>query len=73
MTDNNFEPWPDDWPEYYNGNEPCDMKIGPCACGAWHQSGEFRFMGYVLFRYDKPIVTGDNVVYLTLLPSVVYL
>lgn len=23
-----------------NGGEPCDVKIGPCACGAWHHDGE---------------------------------
>jgi hypothetical protein len=20
----------------YNGGEKCDMKKGPCSCGAWH-------------------------------------
>ena len=34
--------WPEWLPKYYNGsNEPCDMLEGPCACGAWHQPGEF--------------------------------
>jgi len=30
--------WPSGWDERnYNGsNEPCDMIVGPCACGAWH-------------------------------------
>jgi hypothetical protein len=23
-----------------NGGVRCDMEIGPCACGAWHQAGE---------------------------------
>jgi hypothetical protein len=31
--------WPDDWPKYYNANsDACDMLLGPCACGAWHQA-----------------------------------
>jgi hypothetical protein len=35
-------PWPDDWLDYrYNAcNEPCDMLIGPCACGAFHKAEE---------------------------------
>jgi hypothetical protein len=34
--------WPDDWFDYrYNAcNKPCDMLIGPCACGAWHKIKE---------------------------------
>ena len=36
--DNGLLGWPDEWTErHYNAcNEPCDMLIGPCACGAWH-------------------------------------
>lgn len=38
---NGFLPWPEDWTDYhYNSNEPCDMLIGPCACGAWHGESE---------------------------------
>lgn len=38
---NGLIPWPEDWTDYhFNGNEPCDMLIGPCACGAWHQVNE---------------------------------
>lgn len=29
----------------------CDMKVGPCACGAWHGSGDFQPMG---FNNDDP-------------------
>lgn len=31
-------PWPEGKPERMMPwtNEPCDMLIGPCACGAWH-------------------------------------
>lgn len=26
----------------YNGsNEPCDMWVGPCSCGAWHTQDEY--------------------------------
>ena len=38
-------PWPKDWPPY--GNEPCDMLVGPCSCGAWHIKGEF------ILQYDS--------------------
>ncbi len=33
-----FIPYPDDWEPRHNGftNEPCDMLIGFCACGAGH-------------------------------------
>lgn len=34
-------PWPDDWNDrHFNGNDPCDMLVGPCACGAWHREEE---------------------------------
>lgn len=33
--------WPTDWPRRYLINEPCDMAVGPCACGAWHQLSDY--------------------------------
>lgn len=40
---NKLVAWPDWLPPYYNGcNTPCDTLEGPCACGAWHQIGEFK-------------------------------
>ncbi len=36
------QPWPQHWPPYHHRNEPCDMKVGPCWCGAWHVEGEFK-------------------------------
>ena len=35
--------WPDGWDgQNYNGtNEPCDMLVGPCSCGAWHHETEY--------------------------------
>lgn len=55
-------PWPDDWPKYRNGGQLCDMKVGPCACGASHQVGEFKFDGFcgILTRYDKMVTPGDT-------------
>lgn len=35
-AENNWKPWPDKWPERFNGGIRCDMLIGPCACGATH-------------------------------------
>jgi len=32
-----FKGFPDNLPRRYNAcNEPCDMFVGPCICGAWH-------------------------------------
>lgn len=31
-----FVPYPADRPPRWNGGSLCDMWIGPCACGAWH-------------------------------------
>ena len=29
--------YPKTWPPFYNANsDSCDMLIGPCACGAYH-------------------------------------
>ena len=35
-------PWPDSWIDRHHNacNEPCDMLVGPCACGAWHYETE---------------------------------
>jgi len=38
--DRNFIVYPKHWPKHYNSNEPCDMVVGPCACGAWHSKDE---------------------------------
>lgn len=63
MGKNNFEPWPDDWPKYYNSNIPCDMAVGPCACGGWHQEGEFFYETCfgLLLRYGKPVALGGDI------------
>ena len=48
--------WPDNWPKYWHSNtEPCDMAVGPCSCGAWHQAGEFVFDGQTLFRRGQSV------------------
>ncbi len=35
-----FIPYPETWEKHYNSNEPCDMLIGPCTCGAFHRDDE---------------------------------
>ena len=47
------QPWPDDWPAYYHthAGEPCDMLVGPCSCGAWHNVGEFEMREDGLYRF----------------------
>jgi hypothetical protein len=54
-------PWPDDWLDrHYNAcNEPCDMLIGPCACGAWHCEGE-QWVQEILKKHNAVIVHEDN-------------
>jgi len=59
---NNFKEWPDDWPFYkqacFNSwSDCCDMLVGPCKCGAWHQPGEFEFFEGKLYRYNKHVPT----------------
>lgn len=51
--------WPEDWPQHHNGiNEPCDMVVGFCSCGAAHQRGEFLLLDGVLFRYGERVSAG---------------
>jgi hypothetical protein len=53
---NGLVPWPREWTDYrYNAcNEPCDMLVGPCACGAWHQDSE-DWVREVLARHNTVI------------------
>ena len=39
---NGLVSWPEEWTRYHHNacNEPCDMLVGPCACGAWHTADE---------------------------------
>lgn len=58
-------PWPHDWPIYkqacyYGWQNRCDMLDGPCACGAWHQPGEFTLVDGVLHRYGEPVESLPN-------------
>lgn len=34
---NEFRAYPDSLAPRFNGGVRCDMLVGPCACGAWHQ------------------------------------
>lgn len=56
--DNGLTVWPADWPRFHNAsNEPCDMLLGPCCCGAWHSAGEFEVRDDRLFRDGRPVAT----------------
>lgn len=52
--ENGLLDWPDEWTErVYNAcNEPCDVLIGPCACGAWHHLEDWVEL---LNRYNSEI------------------
>ena len=50
--------WPDDWPLYKQKcfgsyDKCCDMLVGPCCCGAWHQENEFELKIDGLYRDGK--------------------
>lgn len=54
-NDGNFVSWPHGWPKYrqpFLGGEDdyCDMLVGPCVCGAWHERGEFILVDGVIHR-----------------------
>lgn len=37
--ESSFVPYPAHLPPRYNGSgQPCDMLVGPCSCGAWHDN-----------------------------------
>ena len=57
---NGSVPWHPDWTDrHYNAtNEPCDMLIGPCSCGAWHQEHE-DWVRAILFKHNAEIIDGD--------------
>lgn len=61
-TENGLWAWPEDWPWYKqmcfgSWDDRCDMLVGPCACGAWHQEGEFEWdeKRQVLYRYGEVV------------------
>ena len=56
MNLSELRPWPEDWPRHHNGvSEPCDMLVGPCSCGAWHQPGEFVLDDGRLVRFIRDL------------------
>ena len=54
---NGTVPWPLNWTDrHYNASqEPCDMLIGPCSCGAWHQEHE-DWVQAMLFKHNAEII-----------------
>ncbi len=62
--ENGDDGWPDGWPWYKQScfgsfDKRCDMLVGPCACGASHQLGEFELRGGILWRYNSPVRDVD--------------
>lgn len=57
--------WPRDWPPYFHRNEPCDMLVGHCSCGAYHDVGEFTVekdsMGRLYIKREFKKWPGDHV------------
>lgn len=52
--------WPEHYPKYKQGcfaswDDACDMLVGPCACGAWHQQGEFKLRAGELYRNGQKV------------------
>jgi hypothetical protein len=53
---NGVVPWPANWTDrHYNGREPCDLLVGPCSCGAWHQEHE-DWVQAMLFKHNAEII-----------------
>lgn len=54
--------WPSDWEwRYFNGgSDPCDMLVGPCACGAWHHAGEWGKADHVCARMFAGVPVLDH-------------
>jgi len=62
--DNGLRVWPKDWPQYKqvcfgSFEDRCDMLVGPCACGAWHEKDEFELKAGTLYRYNEPVREQD--------------
>jgi hypothetical protein len=58
---NGLVPWPDDWTadRHFNADsQPCDMLVGPCACGAWHIETE-PWVQAILAKHHAEIIDGD--------------
>ena len=59
-SESGMVPWPEEWEDrHYNGvhgcGEPCDMLVGPCACGAFHLETE-EWVVEVLLAHNTKIV-----------------
>lgn len=54
LTTDGLLGWPDEWlTRHFNAShDPCDMLIGPCACGAWHKATDWDD---VLAHYNAEI------------------
>jgi hypothetical protein len=66
---NFYKPWPKDWPPYFHRNEPYDMLVGHCWCGAYHTEGEFTLTAdglrdpYIernIFKWPSDHTGGDK-------------
>jgi hypothetical protein len=57
---NGFVPWPTDWTDRRHNacNDPCDMLVGPCSCGAWHDTNE-KWVRAALSKHDAEIIDGE--------------
>lgn len=55
-----FVAWPSNWPYYKQDclgswEKRCDMLVGPCCCGSWHQVGEFEIKNGLLYRDGRKV------------------
>lgn len=57
---NGLVPFPTTEPSHHNAcNDPCDMLVGPCACGAWH-SVEEQWVRDVLWKMTSSKPTPES-------------
>lgn len=61
LIENGMIPWPKNWADrHFNASqEPCDMLIGHCSCGACHTEKE-GWVQSALQRYGAIIIPGDQ-------------
>lgn len=63
--ENGLIPMPPGEIHYNGGYDPCDMKVGPCTCGAWHKEEylehfEIACDRELLMSYYKSVVAFIN-------------
>ena len=49
---NDYEEMPGGVKNYNGSNEPCDMLVGLCCCGAFHRKTDWVYKDGLIVGYD---------------------